>query len=103
MNTKKPLILISNDDGYHAKGINSLIDMLRDIADIIVRLLQPKVSILEVMAEEHPELNDLINTFNLEQVGDVKFIKTKQTNKNAERREISGSDDQGVARSEDKA
>lgn len=36
MNTKKPLILISNDDGYHAKGINSLIDMLRDIADIIV-------------------------------------------------------------------
>ena len=32
MNTKKPLILISNDDGYHAKGINSLIGMLRDIA-----------------------------------------------------------------------
>ena len=74
-----------------------------DIADIIVRLLQPKVSILEVMAEEHPEINDLIDAFNLEQVGDVKFIKTKQTNKNAERREISGSDDQGVARGEDKA
>ena len=27
MNVNKPVILISNDDGYHAKGINSLIDM----------------------------------------------------------------------------
>ncbi len=36
MNSKKPLILISNDDGYHAKGINSLIDMLRDMARLIV-------------------------------------------------------------------
>ncbi len=33
---KKPLILISNDDGYQAKGINSLIDMLRPMADILV-------------------------------------------------------------------
>ena len=36
MNIKRPLILISNDDGYHAKGINQLIDMLRDLADIVV-------------------------------------------------------------------
>ena len=36
MNFKRPLILISNDDGYMAKGINSLIDMLRDIADLFV-------------------------------------------------------------------
>ena len=36
MNDKKPLILISNDDGYHARGINSLIEMLSDMADIIV-------------------------------------------------------------------
>ncbi len=36
MNVKRPLILVSNDDGYHAKGINSLIDMLTDIADIVV-------------------------------------------------------------------
>ena len=36
MNIKRPLILVSNDDGYHAKGINSLVDMLRDMADIIV-------------------------------------------------------------------
>ena len=33
---KKPLILSSNDDGYHAKGINSLIKMLRGMGDIIV-------------------------------------------------------------------
>lgn len=32
----KPLILISNDDGYHAKGINQLIEMLNGIGDIIV-------------------------------------------------------------------
>jgi 5'-nucleotidase len=34
--SKRPLILISNDDGYQAKGINQLIDMLRDMADILV-------------------------------------------------------------------
>ena len=34
--SKKPLILISNDDGFQAKGIRCLVDMLRDIADIIV-------------------------------------------------------------------
>ena len=33
---KKPLILISNDDGYQAKGINSLVDMLHDMGDIVV-------------------------------------------------------------------
>lgn len=32
----KPLILISNDDGYHAKGINTLIDMVADLGDVIV-------------------------------------------------------------------
>ncbi len=32
----KPLILISNDDGYHAKGIHCLIDFIRDLGDIIV-------------------------------------------------------------------
>ena len=32
----KPLILISNDDGYHAKGINSLVDMIADFGDILV-------------------------------------------------------------------
>ena len=36
MTTQKPLILISNDDGYHAKGINSLIDMLKGMGNIIV-------------------------------------------------------------------
>ena len=36
MENKRPLILISNDDGYQAKGINSLVDMLRTLADIVV-------------------------------------------------------------------
>lgn len=33
---KKPLILISNDDGYHAKGINSLIEWVRELGHVIV-------------------------------------------------------------------
>lgn len=33
---RRPLILISNDDGYQAKGINSLVDMLKDVGDIVV-------------------------------------------------------------------
>ncbi len=32
----RPLILISNDDGYDAWGITSLIDMVREIGDVIV-------------------------------------------------------------------
>lgn len=36
MNQNRPLILISNDDGYQAKGLNSLIDMVSDMGDIIV-------------------------------------------------------------------
>ena len=36
METKKPLILISNDDGYQAKGINELIRMARDYGDVLV-------------------------------------------------------------------
>ncbi len=36
MNNNRPLILISNDDGYTAKGINELINMVRDLGDIIV-------------------------------------------------------------------
>jgi 5'-nucleotidase len=32
----RPLILISNDDGYEAKGINSLVDMVRHLGDVLV-------------------------------------------------------------------
>ena len=33
---QRPLILIANDDGYQAKGIRCLVDMVRDLGDIIV-------------------------------------------------------------------
>lgn len=33
---ERPLILISNDDGYEAKGINSLIEMVRGLGDVLV-------------------------------------------------------------------
>lgn len=34
--TDKPLILISNDDGYEAKGINDLIEMVRPFGHVLV-------------------------------------------------------------------
>lgn len=36
MTKNKPLVLLSNDDGFQAKGLNELIKSLRDIADLIV-------------------------------------------------------------------
>ena len=36
MENKRPLLLISNDDGYQAPGIHSLVEMLSDYGDIIV-------------------------------------------------------------------
>lgn len=36
MENKRPFILISNDDGYEAKGIHCLIELIRDMADILV-------------------------------------------------------------------
>ena len=32
----RPLILVSNDDGYQAKGINCLIEVLREFGDVVV-------------------------------------------------------------------
>ena len=36
MANSKPLLLLSNDDGYQAKGINELIKALRGEADLVV-------------------------------------------------------------------
>jgi len=36
MKNIKPLILISNDDGYYSKGIRTLVDMIRGLGDIII-------------------------------------------------------------------
>ena len=38
MNTtqQRPLVLISNDDGYHANGLRYLADFLRDEADVLI-------------------------------------------------------------------
>lgn len=35
-NTSRPLILISNDDGYHSVGIKALVDFVADFADVLV-------------------------------------------------------------------
>ena len=34
--TKRPLILVSNDDGYKAKGINCLVEVLAEFGDVVV-------------------------------------------------------------------
>ena len=36
MEIKRPLLLISNDDGYQAKGLQDLVEMISDYGDIIV-------------------------------------------------------------------
>lgn len=36
MENKRPLILISNDDGYHSKGLRCLIDMVSAFGDLMV-------------------------------------------------------------------
>ncbi len=36
MQNRKPLILISNDDGYHSAGIRKLADIVKPLADILV-------------------------------------------------------------------
>ncbi len=36
MKTDRPLILISNDDGFRAKGLNELVEMVRDMGDVLV-------------------------------------------------------------------
>nr|WP_308535953.1 5'/3'-nucleotidase SurE [uncultured Prevotella sp.] len=36
MKSKKPLILISNDDGYHSNGLKMLVAFLSDFAEIVV-------------------------------------------------------------------
>ncbi|MFT4661823.1 MAG: 5'-nucleotidase [Patiriisocius sp.] len=33
---KKPLILVVNDDGYHAKGIKSLVEVISDFGEVLV-------------------------------------------------------------------
>ena len=35
-NTERPLILIANDDGYQAKGIRCLVEMVRHLGDVVV-------------------------------------------------------------------
>ncbi|MBQ8521386.1 MAG: 5'/3'-nucleotidase SurE [Bacteroides sp.] len=55
MNPNRPLILISNDDGYQAKGINELIDTLRPVGDIVVMAPDgPRSGAACAMTSEHP-------------------------------------------------
>ena len=33
---KRPLILVTNDDGYNAPGINWLIEFVKELAEVVV-------------------------------------------------------------------
>ena len=36
MESKKPLILVTNDDGIHASGLRTLIDVMRKLGEVLV-------------------------------------------------------------------
>ena len=41
MNNSRPLIFVSNDDGYNAEGIKTLIKVAMDYGDVIVHIFSP--------------------------------------------------------------
>ena len=71
----KPLILITNDDGYNAKGISALVNAVKNIADIII------------VAPDRPQsgmghaitVNEPIRCFELDFFGDVKAYSCSGT------------------------
>ena len=55
MEKERPLILLSNDDGVEAKGINELIKALRPIGDLIVVAPDgPRSGSACAITSEHP-------------------------------------------------
>jgi 5'-nucleotidase len=42
MNTLKPLILVTNDDGVSAPGLRALIAVMAEIGDLVVAQTSPK-------------------------------------------------------------
>ncbi len=57
MKKEKPLILLSNDDGVNAKGLNELIRALRGLGEIIVMArtdrvpVHPAQSLLSILSD----------------------------------------------------
>ena len=46
MQTNRPLILITNDDGYHSPGIRALVDMVKSFGDVLV--VAPELSLIHI-------------------------------------------------------
>ena len=51
MKKEKPLILLSNDDGVNAKGLNELIRALRGLGEIIVMAPDGPQSLLSILSD----------------------------------------------------
>ncbi|MDR0422160.1 MAG: 5'/3'-nucleotidase SurE [Proteiniphilum sp.] len=55
MNYKKPLILVTNDDGYQAKGIASLTEVMRDLGEVIIFAPDsPRSGMSSAISTSHP-------------------------------------------------
>ena len=55
MTNERPLLLLSNDDGVNAKGIQELIAALRTVADLIVVAPDgPRSGSSGAITSEHP-------------------------------------------------
>lgn len=55
MTNEKPLLLLSNDDGFEAKGINELIEALRPVGDlVVVAPTGPRSGSSGAITSEHP-------------------------------------------------
>ena len=66
MKKEKPLILLSNDDGVNAKGLNELIRALRGLGEIIV--IEPDApeggkSMSEIRVKENESLESALKRF----------------------------------------
>ena len=56
MESKKPLILVSNDDGVMAKGISELVKFLRPLGEIVVMAPDsPRSGSGSALTVTHPE------------------------------------------------
>lgn len=67
--TDKPLILISNDDGFEAKGIKALVGMVKDFGDVIVcapesgRSGSSRAFTMDVLRLNHVSTEDNVQTW----------------------------------------
>ena len=67
MNNRRPLIFVTNDDGFSAKGIKCLFDAVKDVGDIVlIAPDSPQSGTGHAITIHHPLRLSKINTFGIE-------------------------------------